>query len=108
MKTPKRNYKIPTERQHLDMEPDSWDEYYKQQDARWKRKTRIRQLKHTIKVLTRALRDTEKALIETQKATKCFFFRPDHWHPQGPDGKQYTRKQWRQEMKARQSKSPLP
>lgn len=79
-----------------------------EQTTRWKRKNRVAQLKHTIAILTERLKDTEKTLIETQEATKCFFFRPDHWHPQGPDGKQYTRKQWRQAMKARKTKSPLP
>lgn len=48
MKTPKRNHKIPTERQHLDIEPDSLEEDYKQQDARWKRKNRISQFKRSI------------------------------------------------------------
>lgn len=48
MKTPKRNHKIPTERQHLDIEPDSWEEDYKQQDTRWKRKNRIAQFKRSL------------------------------------------------------------
>lgn len=76
--------------------------------ARWTRKNRIRQLKHTIAILTARLKDTEQALEWTQKFTKCYIVRPSHWHPQGLDGKQYTRKQWLQEMKARQSKSPQP
>lgn len=48
MKTPKRHYNVPPERQALDIEPDSFDEDYYLQEARWKRKNRIRQLKNTI------------------------------------------------------------
>ena len=49
MKTPKRNHKIPTERQHLDIEPDSWEEDYKQHATRWKRKNRVAQLKRSLR-----------------------------------------------------------
>lgn len=48
MKTPKRHYHVPPERQALDIEPESFDEDYYLQEARWKRKNRIRALKHTI------------------------------------------------------------
>ena len=48
MKTPKRHYHVPPERQALDIEPDAFDEDYYLQEARWHRKNRIRQLKHTI------------------------------------------------------------
>lgn len=48
MKTPKRHYLVPPERQALDIEPDSFDEDYYLQEARFKRKNRVRQLKHTI------------------------------------------------------------
>lgn len=78
MKTPKREYK-----KHYICpatgEPDEWA--LGCIDARWKRKNRIRQLKHTIKVLTRALRDTEECLTFTQCQTKFFLVFPDHWYP---------------------------
>ena len=48
MKTPKRYHKIPAERAHLDLEPDSWETDHHAQEARWKRKNRIKQLKRTI------------------------------------------------------------
>lgn len=72
--------------------------------SRWKHKNKIRQLKHTIAILTERLKDTEKALEWTQKFTKCYLVRPDHWHPQALDGRQYTRKQWLKEMKSRKEK----
>lgn len=101
MKTPKREYK----KFYIDPatgEPDEWA--LGNIDARWKRKNRIRALKHTIAILTERLKDTEKALIWTQKFTKCFLVRPSHWHPLDANGKQYTRKQWRQAMKSRNEK----
>ena len=103
MNTPKRNHKTPKK---------SWSKDYcvwrhDIETSRWKRKNRIRQLKHTIAILTERLKDTEKALKWTQDRTKCYFVRPSHWHPQGTDGKQYTRKQWMQEMKARQARSSI-
>lgn len=48
MKTPKRYHKIPAERAHLDLEPDSWEADHLAQETRWKRKNRIAQLKRTI------------------------------------------------------------
>lgn len=48
MKTPKRHHKIPAEHSMLDLEPDSWEEDYHAQEARWKRKNRTAQLKRTI------------------------------------------------------------
>lgn len=51
MKTPKRHHKIPAERAHLDLEPDSWETDHHAQEARWKRKNKIAQLKRTIKRL---------------------------------------------------------
>lgn len=70
MKTPKRHTGNP---RAVDL--------YAQRHSRWKRKNRIRQLKHTIKVLTRALRDTEECLTFTQYQTKFFLVYPDHWQP---------------------------
>lgn len=70
MKTPKRNTGNPRAA-----------DLYAQRHSRWKRKNRIRQLKHTIKVLTAALRDTENCLTWTQWQTKCFLVYPDHWQP---------------------------
>lgn len=52
-----------------------------EQAARWKRKNRIKRLKHTIALLKYRLKDTEDCLRFTQKVTKCFIVRPDHWHP---------------------------
>lgn len=48
MKTPKRYHKIPADRAHLDLEPDSWETDYHAQEARWKRRNKVKQLKHTI------------------------------------------------------------
>lgn len=47
--------------------------------ARWKRKNRIRQLKATIAVLTRKLRDTERCLAHTQLSPQKVLIIPDHW-----------------------------
>ena len=76
MKTPKREYK----KYYLDPatgEPDEWA--LGNIDARWKRKNRIRQLKHTIAVLTRKLRDTERCLAHTQLSPQKVLVIPDHW-----------------------------
>lgn len=97
METPKRTHK-PQKK----FESNGYLQYRRCTElARWSRKNKIRQLKHTIAILTERLKDTEKALKWTQDRTKCYFVRPSHWHPQGTDGKQYTRKQWLQEMKSR-------
>lgn len=64
MKTPKREYK----------------KDYLCPDARWHRKNRVRQLKHTIAVLTRKLRDTERCLAHTQLSPQKILVMPDHWH----------------------------
>ncbi len=62
MKTPKREYKkyyiCPATG-----EPDEWT--LGNIDARRKRKNRIRQLKHTIAILTRKLRDTKSLSYPT-------------------------------------------
>lgn len=47
MKTPKRDYKQPKYAM-FDLEPDWFEDYYQQQETRWKRKNRIKQLKRTI------------------------------------------------------------
>jgi hypothetical protein len=76
MKTPKRN-------QGNGYKADSFLLYGPNQTAfehaRWKRKNRIRQLKHTIKVLTRQLRDTERCLAHTQLSPQKILVIPDHW-----------------------------
>jgi hypothetical protein len=77
MKTPKRHYD--TNLNHLNHALFIGKD--KELRTRWKRKNRIRQLKHTIKVLTAALRDTENCLTWTQWQTKCFLVYPDHWQP---------------------------
>lgn len=55
-----------------------WDVYYKAH-ARWKRKNREAQYKHTIAKLTRMLKNTEQCLLATQKMTGFGCFRPSHW-----------------------------
>lgn len=76
MKAPKREYKkyyiCPATG-----EPDEWT--LGNIDARWKRKNRIRQLKHTIAILTRKLRDTERCLAHTQLSPQKVLVIPDHW-----------------------------
>ena len=67
--------------------------------ARWKRKNRVRILKNTIAMLRRRLKDTEATLRLTQKITKCFFVKPDHWHRLDEKGNELTRKQWRVKIK---------
>lgn len=47
MKTPKRDYKKPPFTQ-FDLDPDWFEDYYQQQEQRWKRKNRVKQLKATI------------------------------------------------------------
>lgn len=101
MKTPKRNHKIPAELQHLDIEPDSWEEDYKQQDTRWKRKNRIAQLKRTIarqaeeisnlrvlvtfKVQEEYMAEQKAALEWAAKHISAHVF-ADHHLETGPDG----------------------
>lgn len=62
--------------------------------ARRNRKNRVAGLKHTISVLKYRLQDTENALRFTQKMTKCFLVRPEHWHHLDENGNEITRKQW--------------
>ena len=71
-----------------------WDVYH-EAHARWKRKNRIKQLKHTIAVLKHRLQDTEETLKWTQRYTKCFLVSPSHWLPIDENGNQLTRKQWK-------------
>lgn len=52
MKTPKRDYKTPVNQLTQDIEPDFFELDYHTQDARWKRKNRIKQLKRTIERLS--------------------------------------------------------
>lgn len=66
--------------------------------ARWKRKNKIAQYKHTIALLKYRLKDTEDCLRYTRKVTKCFLVRPDHWRPTDENGNELTRKQWRAKL----------
>lgn len=76
MKTPKRNHKTVNHYRSAD-----YREYRTHVElARWKRKNRIRQLKHTIAVLTRKLRDTELCLAHTQLSPQKILVMPDHWY----------------------------
>lgn len=70
-------------------------EKYDTKCARWKRKNRIAQYKRTISILKNRLKDTEETLRITQKITKCFIVKPDHWHHLDENGNELTRKQWR-------------
>lgn len=63
-----------------------------------KRKNKIAQYKHTIALLKYRLKDTEDCLRFTQKVTKCFLVRPDHWRPRDENGNELTRKQWRAKL----------
>lgn len=71
---------------------------------RWKRKNRVRILKNTIAMLRRRLKDTEETLRLTQKLTKCFIVKPDHWHHLDENGNELTRKQWRIKIKKEEAK----
>ena len=64
-------------------------------NARRKRKNRIAKYKRTISILKHRLKDTEETLRITQKITKCFIVKPDHWHHLDENGNELTRKQWR-------------
>ena len=67
--------------------------------ARWRRKNRVKQLKHTIAVLKYRLKDTEETLRFMQKITRCFIVKPNHWHYLDENGNELTRKQWRVKIK---------
>lgn len=95
MKTPKRAHKTPVNQLAQDIEPDFFEPEYHAQEARWKRKNRIKQLKRTISILKHRLKDTEDTLRLTQKITKCFIVKPDHWHHLDENGNELTKKQWR-------------
>ena len=79
------------------MPEDSEPDWYvlNQWCARAKRTNKIAQYKHTIALLKYRLKDTEDCLRFTQKVTKCFIVRPDHWRPRDENGNELTRKQWR-------------
>lgn len=82
------------------MPEDSEPDWYvlNQWCARAKRKNKIAQYKHTIALLKYRLKDTEDCLRFTQKITKCFIVRPDHWRPRDENGNELTRKQWRAKL----------
>lgn len=96
MKTPKRKEVI------VPLNPEDWpfDPPHHAGDllARWKRKNRIKKYKNTISLLRYRLKDTENCLRYTQKVTKCFLVRPDHWHHLDENGNQLTRKQWKKKQ----------
>lgn len=100
MKTPKREYYF----YDSGINPENGDiimdavmpELY---NTRWKRKNRTAQLKRTIAILKHRLKDTEETLRLTQKITKCFIVKPDHWHHLDENGNELTRKQWRVKTK---------
>lgn len=48
MKTPKRDYKTPANQLAQDIEPDFFAVNYDSQEARWKRKNRVKQLKRSL------------------------------------------------------------
>lgn len=48
MKTPKRHYKSPVNQLAQDIEPDFFEADYNKQEARWKRKNKIAQLKRSL------------------------------------------------------------
>lgn len=52
MKTPKRDYKLPPSLTRTDIS-DYFEPEYHAQEARWKRKNRVKQLKRTIERLSR-------------------------------------------------------
>lgn len=100
MKTPKRHYNVPPERQALDIEPDSFDEDYYLQEARWKRKNRIRQLKNTIARQAKEIRNLrvlvtfrvqeeyiaeQKAALEWAVKHICMHVFDDHHFETGTD-----------------------
>lgn len=94
MKTPKRHHELTT-MEHISTE-QVWDYSQEQVNSqRWKRKNRIKKYKNTISLLRYRLKDTEDCLKITQKSTKFFLVRPDHWHPMDENGEQLTRKQWK-------------
>lgn len=99
MKTPKRHHELTT-MEHISTER-VWDHSQEQVNSqRWKRKNRIKKYKNTISLLRHRLKDTEDCLRYTQKVTKCFLVRPDHWHPIDENGNQLTRKQWKKKNNA--------
>ncbi len=49
MKTPKRRYKAPVNHLAQDIEPDFFESGYNTQEARWKRKNKIAQLKQSLR-----------------------------------------------------------
>ena len=49
MKTQKRDYKTPANQLAQDIEPDFFDADYNAQEARWKRKNRVKQLKRSLR-----------------------------------------------------------
>ena len=55
MKTPKRDYKTPSNQLAQDIEADFFESDLYAQEARWRRKNRAAQLKHTIARLNREL-----------------------------------------------------
>lgn len=48
MKTPKRDYKTPSNQLTQDIESDFFEDDYNKQEARWKRKNRVKQLKRSL------------------------------------------------------------
>lgn len=84
MKTPKR-----TSDSTL-LNPKDWPfdppHYAGDMLARWKRKNRVKQLKHTIAILKQRLLDTEKTLLFTQRFTSCYIVKPNHWPHQDDKG----------------------
>lgn len=70
MRTPNRCYKIPPERQNLDVEPDAWEPEYQVQEARWKRKNRTARLKAKISRLT----EQNKYLLAELRKTNEYYF----------------------------------
>ena len=96
MKTTNRYQNKPTPTMPEDSEPDWY--VLNQWCARAKRKNKIAQYKHTIALLKYRLKDTEDCLRFTQKVTKCFIVRPDHWRPRDENGNELTRKQWRAKL----------
>lgn len=79
MKTPLRNFWQWQSGEHCLNKRNELRCSIQEQATRWHRKNRIRQLKHTIAILTRKLRDTERCLAHTQLSPQKVLVIPDHW-----------------------------
>lgn len=63
MKATKRDYKTPAGQSSYDIEPDFFERDYMQQEARWKRKNRVKWFKHKIATLYKQLEECDSSRI---------------------------------------------